>query len=669
MILTTVIFGIITVFAFAFLYRNLKRLYSYLTVAQPEVRWDNSGARLRHMFAVAFGQTKIMREKTAGLIHIGIFWGFLVLLFSASEAVIQGFIPSFNWSFLGPFYTLITFFTDIFSVLIILAVIFALLRRFVFKVKRLQGDADEKRDASIVLLSIFTIVVSLLIQNAALTVTTPEHEWAFQPVSQALGSLIALSAASTLSEIFWWVHILAIFAFMNYLPYSKHLHVYTSILNVFFSPLVFANKLEKIDFEKEGLEKFGVVDIEDLSWKSIFDSYSCTHCGRCDDVCPAYTTGKELSPRNIMINIRHRTFDKAPLLLKMKDNAQAVLDESEQLVFDKKYLGDYQSIEAIWQCTSCGACMQECPVTNEHIPAIVGLRRSLVMMEANFPALLQTAFSNLETNGTPWAFSPSERADWAEGTGVKTAAENPDFDILFWVGCAGSFDDRAKSISLAFAKLMQAANINFAILGTEEQCNGDVARRAGNEYLADMLIKANVETLNRYNVKKIVTICPHCYNTFKNEFPDFGGNYEVIHHTEFLNSLIKEGKLKIKKEGIDKLNLAYHDSCYLGRYNSVYEAPRQILHQICGTKLNEVPRSKDKGFCCGAGGAQMFMEETEGKRINIERTEELLDTGCNTIVANCPFCMTMLSDGVKAKDKEESVKVKDIAEILLENME
>ncbi len=370
-----------------------------------------------------------------------------------------------------------------------------------------------------------------------------------------------------------------------------------------------------------------------------------------------------------MINIRHRTFDKAPLLLKTKQNEGISLSEKEQTAFDKKFLGDYQNIEAIWQCTSCGACMHECPVTNEHIPAIVGLRRSLVMMEANFPSLLQTAFSNLETNGTPWAFSPAERADWAEGTGVKTATENPDFDILFWVGCAGSFDDRAKSISLAFSKLMQSAGVNFAILGTEEQCNGDVARRAGNEYLADMLIKANVETLNRYNVKKIVTICPHCYNTFKNEFPDFGGNYEVVHHTEFLNTLIKQGKLKIKKEGSDKLSLAYHDSCYLGRYNSIYDEPRQILHQISGKKLNEVPRSNDKGFCCGAGGAQMFMEETEGKRINIERTEELLSAGCNTIVANCPFCMTMLSDGVKAKDKEDSVKVKDIAEILLDHLE
>jgi Fe-S oxidoreductase len=312
--------------------------------------------------------------------------------------------------------------------------------------------------------------------------------------------------------------------------------------------------------------------------------------------------------------------------------------------------------------------MKECPVMNEHVPAIIDMRRSLVMMESNFPAELQGTFSNLETNGTPWAFSQAERADWAEGSGVKTATENPEFDVLFWVGCAGSFDDRARKISLAFSKLMQSAGINFSILGTEEQCTGDSARRAGNEYLADMLIKANIETLSRYNVKKIVTTCPHCFNTIKNEFPDFGGKYEVVHHTQFLQQLITDKKLKISPDGIKAMNVAYHDSCYLGRYNEEYTAPRQVISSIPGLRILEPKRTADKGFCCGAGGAQMFMEETQGKRVNIERTEELLATGAKDIAVNCPFCMTMITDGVKAKERED-VRVRDISEILLEHIQ
>jgi Fe-S oxidoreductase len=352
-------------------------------------------------------------------------------------------------------------------------------------------------------------------------------------------------------------------------------------------------------------------------------------------------------------------------MLKQKQFPEQKLTDAEQAILDKKFIGDYNSIEALWQCTTCGACMQECPVTIEHVPAIIGMRRSLVMMESNFPPLLQSTFSNLENNATPWAFSASERADWAEGLNIATAANKQDFDVLFWVGCAGSFDDRAKKVSIAFAKLLQIAGVDFAILGTEEQCTGDTARRAGNEYLADMLVKANVETLNAYNVKKIVTFCPHCFNTLKNEYPDFGGNYEVVHHTQFLKDLIAQGKLKLQPIADDMNDVVYHDSCYLGRYNQEYDAPRNIIESLPGMKLKEVPRSHDKGLCCGAGGSQMFLEETEGKRVNIERTEELLATDPNTIAVNCPFCMTMITDGVKAKDKVDEVAVMDIAEILL----
>ena len=673
MMIKTVIFAIIFIISIYFLFGNLKRLFSYLKVAKPENRTDNFGRRLIHTLVVAFGQTKIFREGVAGPVHAIIFWGFLIMLFSASEAVFQGFYHEFSWSFLGPIYTLITITTDILSPLIILAVVIALLRRFVFKVKRLQGDASEVKDALIVLGMILIIVSSLIIEKATHTRLYPASDWVWCPLGFWFGSFFSLESARIAYELSWWIHILGILFFMNYLPYSKHFHVYTSISNVYFSPENIPNKLEKIDFEAEGVEKFGIVDIDDLTWKNIFDSYSCTHCGRCTSVCPANQTGKELSPREIIVQVRARTLDVAPIMLKMKNAKEQGTEytptEAEQKILDKKLVGDYVSIDALWQCTSCGACMTECPVTIEHVPVIVGMRRSLVMMESNFPAELQPSFSDLENNGSPWAFSPAERAEWAEGTGIKTCAEDPDFDILFWVGCAGSFDDEGKKISLAFSKLMQIAGVNFRILGSEEQCNGDVARRTGNEYLADMLVKMNIETLNRYNVKKIVTFCPHCFNTFKNEYPDFGGNFEVIHHTVFLQELLDSGKLKLKANSNINQKITYHDSCYLGRYNQIYDAPRNDLKRISGATILEPKKTRDKGLCCGAGGGQMFMEENVGKRVNVERTEQLLETGANCIAVNCPFCKTMLTDGIKAKDKVEEVQVKDIAELLLENVE
>jgi len=667
------IFGIVLAFFAALLYYNLRKIFSYLKVAKEDNRKDNPGKRFMHTLKVAFGQTKIFREKFAGIIHVGIYWGFLVLLFSASEAVFQGFDHKFNWSFLGPLYPVITVSTDFFSLIVIIAIIFSILRRFVFKVKRLQGDNHEIFDALIVLGSIFIIVSSLMLEKAACHVLGTLPKSSVCPVTNVITMWISPGSANIIYEISWWIHILAILLFANYLPFSKHFHVYTSIPNVYFSPERIPNKLEKINFEEEGIEKFGVVDLDDMSWKSIFDSYSCTHCGRCTAVCPASQTGKILSPREIIVQIRERTKEAAPIILKMKNAKELgneyVPTEAEQKILDKKFVGEYENIEALWQCTTCGACMQECPITIEHVPVIVGMRRNLVMMESNFPQEIQPAFNDLENNGSPWSFSPTERADWAEGLNIKTCADSSDFDILFWVGCAGSFDDRAKKVSSAFARIMQKANVNFRILGQEERCNGDMARRAGNEYLADMLIKMNIETLNSYNVKKIVTICPHCFNTFKNEYPDFGANFEVIHHTEFIEQLIDEGKLKLRKESNIDLKIAYHDSCYLGRYNQIYDAPRNNLLKISGAEVLEPKQTRDRGFCCGAGGAQMFLEETKGKRVNVERTEQLLETGAKCIAVNCPFCMTMLTDGVKAKDIIDEIEVKDIAEIILENLE
>lgn len=668
--INNIIFLLLFLSAIGFLSYNSLRLISYLKKARPEKdnRLDNIPKRIGQTLTIAIFQKKILRDKVAGPIHAGIFWGFLILLFSALNSIFTGFGIHHAFNFLGPVFTVITILTDIFCLAIIIAVLAALYRRYILQIKRLPKDPSEKLEAGLILVTIFFIVTGLLFENSSMIAMQSDASWAFRPMSFFVAKIIPFESAGTVYNIAFWVHIVLIFAFMNYLPYSKHLHVLTSVPNVFLSNIGPINSLEPINFEDESIEQYGVTDVEDFKWKTLLDGYTCTHCGRCTSVCPANITGKILDPREIIVQIRERTVQKMPILvLQDKLNGNGEISAEQQAILDKKFLGEYQSLEALWQCTTCGACMQECPVNIEHVPAIIEMRRSLVMMESEFPAELQPAFGNIETNATPWAFPSSERADWADGLGIEQAAEKQEFDILFWVGCSGSFDDRSKKVSVAFSKLMQKAGIDFAILGTEEQCNGDVARRTGNEYLADMMVKANIETMGQYKFKKIVATCPHCFNTLKNEFPKFGGNYEVIHHTQYIMDLIKEGKLNFK-DSKDYDSVAYHDSCYMGRYNGVYDEPRNSLLNIPGLNIIDPVRSKDKGLCCGAGGGQMFMEENQGKRVNIERTEELLETGAKTIAVNCPFCMTMISDGVKMKDVE-NVEVKDVSEILLDSLE
>ncbi len=662
--LKNIIFIFVFIAAFSFLFYNFKRIISYLRVGQPENRYDRVPERILNVFKVAFGQTKILRDPIAGPMHFLIFWGFMIFLFEVVESIIQGFYSPFTWEFLGGFYSLITFVTDLFSLFVLIAVLFALYRRYVQKVKRLELDKVAKTDATIVLSLILVVVIAMLGQNATQIAAHNFKlgEYEFRPISLALAHLLfpaSTQNAGVYHEIFWWIHILTIFGFMNFLPYSKHFHVFTSIPNVYFNKLQPGKYAPKrLDFENEEIEQFGVLDVEHLTWKQLLDGYTCTECGRCVDACPAANTGKPLAPRDIMVSIRHRLEEKAPLLIKGEENEE---------IMNKTLVHNYISDEALWACTTCNACVYECPVTNEHLDAIIDMRRNLVLMESQFPAEVNPVFKNLETNFNPWAFNHQDRAAWAEGLGVKTMAEDSNTEYLYWVGCAGSYDARYQKVSKAFVKILQKAGVDFRILGTEEKCNGDTARRLGNEYLAEMLITENVETLNKYGVKKIVTTCPHCFNSIKNEYPQFGGNFEVIHHTELIDQLLKEGKIELKEEA-DVSKITYHDPCYLGRYNSVYDEPRDALTKIKGIELVEMEKSKDKSFCCGAGGGRMFMEETEGERINVVRTEQALETGADTIAAACPFCMTMLTDGTKAFDKEDEIAVKDIAEIVLEHI-
>ncbi|MCX6121298.1 MAG: (Fe-S)-binding protein [Ignavibacteriales bacterium] len=657
-----IVFAVLLLGAFGLFGVSLRRMIKLISIGMPENRLDHLWERFKKMMTVAFGQSKLFREPIPGLMHAFIFWGFLVLLSSVLEAIGEGLSSGFTFRFIGIFYQPLQFCQELFAGLVIAGICIALYRRYILRPKRLQVDRHAQLDATAILLTIFLIMTSLLGQNAVRLQTDLNQGGRF--LSAALAPILTSSNVSTnnvLFEIYWWVHIVLVLGFLNYLPYSKHAHILTSVPNVFLSSLKPKGALKPIDLEAEGVEKFGATDVDDLTWKQLLDGYTCTECGRCTASCPANITGKKLSPKKIMTDIRHRVAEKGPLLF--DGDKVAKVKEGEKDLLENTLLHHYLTAEELFACTTCMACVQECPVNNEHIPAIVELRRSLVLMESNFPPEVQVVFKNLETNFSPWAFPASARADWAEGMNIPQMSQANDAEILFWVGCAGAFDARYTKVTQAFATLMLKAGIKFAILGTEEKCTGDSARRIGNEYLAQMLMKDNITTLNGYNVKKIVTTCPHCFNTLKNEYPQFGGNYEVVHHTDFLLNLIHEGKLKVTKEEAAKVT--FHDSCYLGRYNDIYDQPREILKAIPGVNTLEMKRSRFKGFCCGAGGGRMWMEENEGKRVNSERTEEALALKPDIIGTACPFCLTMLEDGVKDKEATESVKVKDIAEMLL----
>ncbi|MFA6440294.1 MAG: (Fe-S)-binding protein [Bacteriovoracaceae bacterium] len=649
----------------AFFAMSARKLIATLRLGKADNRLDNIPKRLQNVFTIAFLQTKLLREPVAGTLHLLIFWGFLALSLVVIESVMEGLLGHFSFSFLGGGYSVITFSQEIFCLLVMVGVIGSLWRRFITKVKRLQVDAHGSKDAAMILSWIFLIVTSTLLQNATrISIGTYEAGMSF-PISSSFASFFSYEQSTyILEKIFWWGHIGLVLAFLNYLPYSKHLHVLTSVPNVFFSSLKPKGALIPINLQDETLTKFGVVDTDDLTWKQLLDGYTCTECGRCESVCPANLTGKPLSPRKIIVDTRRRTVEKSPVMM-------AGRLEMNQEVANNTLLDHYITEDELWSCTTCMACVNECPVMIEHVNEIVDLRRALVLNESRFPPEVKTVFDNLERNFTPWGFSHSTRADWAGGLNIPTMAQVGDaknVDVLFWVGCAGAYDARYKKVTIAFSKLMQHAGISFAILGTEEKCNGDAARRMGNEYLAQTMMTENIETLNKYNVTKVVATCPHCFHSLSKEYPQFGGNFDVVHHTDFLNQLVEEGKLKVDGKKKNVQTVTYHDSCYLARYNDVIETPRATL-QATGAQLIEMPRTKDKGLCCGAGGGRMWMEEHHGKRINIERTEEALATGASTVASACPFCMTMMNDGVKAKDAAEKVQVRDVAEILLDAIE
>lgn len=706
-------------------YRRLRQV----TVGVPDPRFDWSPTQIKDRVATtliyAFGQKKMPNYSLAGFAHIGIFVAFQVLLLNSLMLWGRGFDSTFNfWGLLseqhiiGKGYSL---FKELAAAAAVVGSLGFLYLRWV-KLGKDSGDPVQVKDKPRMTLGhhvnryVFTepililfIIITMMLADflyvgGSLTLKArafgePIHAGWWEPfggiTAHLLSGIESDAAVRALQHAGFWWHSAFVLIFLNILPYSKHFHVLTVMPNVYAYDQR-PNALPKVDdlegkVERE--ESLGINQITDLTYKHIMDLYTCTECGRCSDNCPAYITDKKLSPKHLTLALRdhlyateHAMFGKDSLVAEPSDAPAEVskADDGEaihtfpQAPEDGYFVGstvvdlvpNILHPDVIWGCTSCRACEEQCPVMISYVDKIVGMRREEVMMKNEFPGELQGAFNGIETNGNPWNLSAMDRGDWADGLGIPTLSDKPDAEVLYWVGCAASYDDRAKKVARAVSKLLQKAGVDFAILGTEETCTGDPARRAGNEYLFQILAEQNVETLNGYEVSKktVITACPHCFNTLGNEYADFGGQYDVVHHSDFLNGLLVAGKLVPSKPVRGKV--VYHDSCYLGRYNQVYDSPRQILESIEGLELTEVEYwNRSKGLCCGAGGAQMWMEEQGEERVNNKRTLQLLDTGATTIASGCPFCMTMITDGLKKQDKDEDIAQRDIAEILADAIE
>ena len=739
--MAVIIVSLTTVFAVS-AWRRAKLLE--VGTATWESRLSDIPKRLGLVWTFAIFQKKMRYYWLAGVAHQFIFLGFVVLLLRTLVLWGRGFFPAFNLFVLGPEPVLglpvgaaYGFLKDLFASLVLLGVAVFVYFRVLRPQKRMTLGVE-----GLVILGIIAAMMladlsydgagAVLAHRFAGECGANAHSWCssmativapLAPVDGPLayhltepaGSLFALllsglgsGALVVLAHAGFWTHTTLVLVFANLLPYTKHFHIITAIPNVFLGDTTPRGRLRPIAPSTEALmaavekategedllsARIGYARIEHFTWKDLLDFYTCTECGRCSDNCPAFTTGKVLSPKQFSLDLRNHLYARQAEFLALgpgelshgdsaasgasspppsPEAAETAAGEAKASAVSRHYkpldlVPNVIHEDVLWGCTTCRACEEQCPVNITYVDKIVQMRRNLVVIKGEFPSQLAKPFEGMESNGNPWNLARVDRASWAEGLGLKTCAEKPDAEVLYWVGCAASYDDRAKKIARSTAQLLLAAGVDFAILAEEETCTGDPARRAGNEYLFSMLAETNAATLNGYKekggVRRIITTCPHCFNTLSKEYPDFGAKFEVVHHTDFMMELLATKKLQPTKPV--RAKVAYHDSCYLGRYNDIYESPREILRGIPGVELVEaLGASRNKGLCCGAGGAQMWMEEQNSNRVNVKRTLQLLDTGAQTIASACPFCMTMLTDGIKSQSKEETVRNMDVVEML-----
>ncbi|WIG61459.1 MAG: Fe-S oxidoreductase [Ktedonobacterales bacterium] len=692
-VIGAVIFGVLLVAAWVAFALRIRKLVRLMMLGRPENRFDHLGERVKYFVLMVLGQRGVLRDPLPGIAHFFTFWGFIIIQLDALNLWAQGF--NFTLPVIGS--RVFAVILDILIVLAFLALIEFGYRRLVVRPRQLQSTTHGQTDAFIILGMIMLVLVTLFFFEVFGYVASGGADWTlFGALIGPAWSGIPQQTALALASVFWWANVLVVLSFLIYIPNSKHLHLMATPFNVFFRRMKPMGALDPIE-NLEEREDYGVHQINQFTWKQLLDGYACTECGRCNSVCPALATDKPLWPKEIILAVKEELFAAGDVML-------VGMGETEAKAKREPMVGGLIAHESLWACTNCGACVEICPVSIEHVQKIDDMRRYLVMEESDFPQEVTPLFTNLERNQNPWEISNDTRADWAKAVGVKTLSEDPDVEVLYWVGCMGSFDARNRKVATAFAKVMQHAHVSFGILGPEESCTGDPARRIGNEYLWSMLAQQNIEVLNgygfnkgeaatgasndhangangngrapsvgvqpgrAYNVKTVVATCPHCFNTIKNEYPQLGGNYEVIHHTEFISRLIDTGQLALPA-GFDKRKLTYHDPCFIGRWNDIYDEPRRVLNVINIDGVTEMRRNRNRSFCCGGGGGRVWMEEKIGKRINNTRVEEALATGADAMAAACPFCITMFEDGIKAVDAQDKFGVEDIAEILARALE
>jgi len=618
----------------------------------PLARFDRPGERIRRLLAQALTQNRTGRDGYVGIFHRLIFYGFLVLIAATTVVALDADLGMQVMR--GRFYLYFqSFVVDGFGALVLLGILMAAGRRWVIRSRKLVNTCE----VAWILVALFVIILTGFLLEGWRIAATSDPWAAWSPIGQVTASLsrqvMSVAAMQRAHAVLWWFHLAICFAFLAWLPYTKMLHAITGPLNIYTANLeAMGASLKPVDFEQA--TSLGVNSLKAFTWKDLLDLDACTECGRCTDQCPANRVGKELSPRDLILQLRGlmRSYPSSNGKPEGEAAAPALIGASEAL-----------SAERLWQCTTCGACVEACPVFIEQMPKIVDLRRYLVMEQAEFPDSLQEAITSLESRGHPFRGTQATRLTWADGLEVPEAGQGGDFEVLLWVGCSSALVERNQKIARATAQLLGTAGVKFAILGREEKCCGDPARRVGNEFLFENVARGNIEILNRHQVKKVVTPCPHCFNTLKNEYPRLGGQFEVLHHSEYLAELLESGQLARPSAALAEA-VVYHDPCYLGRQNGSYRAPRQVLQVACSSAVVEMESRQENSFCCGGGGGMSFVEEPAGQRVNQERALQALATGADTVAVACPFCLAMMEDGINARKGERQVRVEDISEIL-----
>lgn len=666
-----VIFWVLFAIAFGLFWQRFYLLYRLMRLGRQENRFDRIGERIRNMLVEVVPQwctlKTVNRKDLSGLAHALLFWSFS--FFFISYIIFIGLAGGFGLSPLierTPFETVYFSILDLAAILVTLTLIVAAVRRYIIRPPRLEPTAE----AGIILMMVFSLmllhVVGVGFDHASRGVHTT-----WPPLGSALAGILSQSRLSqtgleAASRWIWWLHYLVILSFMVYIPRSKHLHILASLVNAFFKPLGPKVVLEPIPLEAleapEGSATFGVSKVQDFTWKDLLDFYACAECGRCHVNCPAQLTGKSLSPREVIHHLKEHLLEAGPKLLA---NQAGAAPENRS----KAMIGDVVTEEEIWACTTCGACQEVCPVNIEHIRKIIDLRRNLVMEQSKMPESAQLMLRNMQQRGHPWAGVQSMRlrGDWTSELEVRVLADGGLVNTLFWVGCTGALVERNVKATLSMTRVLKAAGVDFGVLGEAETCCGDPARRAGYEFQFQMMAEQNIELFKSHHIQEIITTCPHCYNTLKHEYPRYGGDFKVVHYTGLIADLITQGTLKLTN-GLASA-LTYHDPCYLGRYNGIYDEPRRILQAIPGAKLKEMERSRYTGFCCGGGGGLMWIEEQPGTtKINQMRTEEVIQTGVDTVVAACPYCLQMFEDAIEHKGRKDTLRAKDLVELVEEAM-